>query len=72
MIGWAVVQQGLEQGEWNPITFGSRVLDTHEQNYPIHNLEQLAIIQGYKDNYHLLYAKPTYIFCDNKPSVTGQ
>ena len=69
MIGWAVVQQGTNPNDWVPITFGSRVLSKAETNYPIGQLEQLAVIEGYRDNYHILFGHPTSIFCDNKPAV---
>ena len=52
-----------------PIMFGSRNLSDAEINYPIGQLEQLAIVEGYKDCYYMLYGRPTIIFCDNKPSV---
>ena len=68
MIGWAVVQKD-KNGNWAPISFGSRILKGAEVNYPINELEQLAVIVGYRDNYHLLYGHPTSIFVDNKPSV---
>ena len=44
MIGWAVVQLG-DDGEWLPIMFGSRTLTDAEMNYPIGQLEQLAIVE---------------------------
>ena len=69
MIGWAVVQKGDKPGEWLPIVFGSRTLTEAEMNYPINQLEQLAIVCGYRDCYYLLYGRSTTIFCDNKPSV---
>ena len=69
MIGWAVVQKGKNPGEWLPIVFGSRTLTEAEMNYPINQLEQLAIVCWYRDCYYLLYGRPTTIFCDNKPSV---
>ena len=64
-----MVQQGDNVGEWLPIVFGSRVLDHHELNYPINQLEQLAIVTGYRECYYLFYGKQTIIYCDNKPSV---
>ena len=69
MIGWAVVQKGSKNGDWLPIVFGSRTLSEAEMNYLINQLEQLAIVCGYRDCYYLLYGRQTTIFCDNKPSV---
>ena len=42
---------------------------TSEENYPINLLEQAAIVEGYKDNYHMLFDRECYIYCDNKPSI---
>ena len=33
MIGWALVQEGRVERQWNPISFGSRVLTKSEQNF---------------------------------------
>ena len=71
MIGWALVQSGTSEGECNPISFESRVLTKSEQNYPTNQLEQLSVIEGYRDNYFVAYGHPTTIFCDNKPSVAN-
>ena len=49
--------------------FGGRSICGNEENYPINQLEQAAIVEGYKDNYHLLFGRETYIYCDNKPSI---
>ena len=62
MIRWAVVQQGVKEDDWVPITFGSRVLSKAETNYPIGQLEQLDVIEGYRHNYHILFGHPTSIF----------
>ena len=59
-----VVQQGDVPGEWLPIMFGSRSLRPHEQNYTISSLEQLAIIEGYRDAYYILHGRETIILCD--------
>ncbi|RZD33053.1 MAG: hypothetical protein CXT75_12100 [Methanobacteriota archaeon] len=69
MVGWAMVQKGEKSEELWPITFRSKVLDEAEINYPIGQLEQLAIVLGYRDNYYLLHGFHTIIYCDNKPSV---
>ena len=69
MIAWGVMQKGERNNQWNPIMFGGRSIRSHEENYPINQLEQAAIVEGYKDNYHLLFGRETYIYCDNKPSI---
>lgn len=69
MIGWAICQKGEKDDEWYPISFGSRTIRDAENNYPINTLEQLAITEGYKKNYHMLNGRKLYIYCDNKPSV---
>lgn len=69
MIAWGVMQKGGRPNQWNPIMFGGRSVRSHEENYPINQLEQAAIVEGYKDNYHLLFGRETYIYCDNKPSI---
>ena len=69
MIGWVVVQEGDVPGVWLPILFGSRSLRDHERNYTISSLEQLAIIEAYRDAYYILHGRETIILCDNKPTV---
>ena len=51
------------------IPFRSLVLSKAEANYPTGQSRQLAVIEGYRDSYHILCGHPTSIFCDNKPSV---
>ena len=63
------MQKGERSNQWNPVMFGGRSIRSHEENYPINQLEQAAIVEGYKDNYHLLFGRETYIYCDNKPSI---
>ena len=69
MIWWAVAPKGAKYKEWVLIPFESRVLSKAETNYPIWKLEQLAVIEGYRDYYHILFGHPTLIFGDNTPSV---
>lgn len=71
VIEWALVQKGDKEDDWRPISFGSRVLTKTEMNYPINQLEQLAVIEGYRDKYFFTLGHPTTIFCDNKPSVAN-
>ena len=63
------MQKGDRPNQWNPIMFGGRSIRSREENYTINQLEQAAIVEGYKDNYHLLFSRETYIYCDNKPSI---
>lgn len=51
--------------------FGGHSIPSHEENCPINQLERAAIVEGYKHNYHLLFGRETYIYCDNKPSIEG-
>ena len=41
----------------------------HERNDTTNNLEQLAIIEVYRANYHILHGRETFTSCDNRPSV---
>ena len=63
------MQKGERPNQWNPIMFRGRSIRSHEENYPINQLEQAAIVEGYKNNYHLLFGRETYIYCDNKPNI---
>lgn len=65
----AVEQKGSKKDKWLHIIFGSRTLTDAEMNYPIRQLEQLAIVCQYRDCYHFRYGRLTTIFCDNKPSM---
>ena len=55
-----VMQKGDRPNQLNPIMFGGRSIRSHEENYPINQLEQAAIVEGYKDNYHLLFGRETF------------
>ncbi|KAK8935924.1 hypothetical protein KSP39_PZI014098 [Platanthera zijinensis] len=48
------------------IVYGSRKLNTHERNYPTHDLEFAAVIYAFKMWRHLLYRAQYKIFIDHK------
>lgn len=68
MLGWAVTQKD-EKGRHLPLSFGSRVLQGHEENLSVNFLERLAIIEGFQDNYIWLHGRPLTILSDNKPAI---
>ena len=50
----------------NVITYASRQLKKHEQNYPTHDLELAAIVFSLRIWRHYLYRVPCRIFTDHK------
>ncbi|XP_058202918.1 uncharacterized protein LOC131317379 [Rhododendron vialii] len=48
------------------VTYGSRQLKTHEQNYPTHDLELAAIVLALKSWHHYLYGEKFEVFSDHK------
>ena len=40
-----VLSTKCEDGKWRPVAFISKLLNTTEQNYKIHNKEMLAVIR---------------------------
>jgi hypothetical protein len=48
------------------IAYASRLLKTHEQNYPTHDLELEAIVHALKIWRHYLIANKFHIFTDHK------
>ena len=46
-------------------------IDKIRTKFPINQLEQLAVIKGYRYNFFVAYGHPTTILCDNKPSVAN-
>ena len=50
--------KGGKEGEWTPIMFDSRTLTGAEKNDPIGQLEQLAIVCGYRECCYTLYRRP--------------
>ena len=48
------------------IAYASRQLKKHEENYPTHNLELVAVVFALKIWRHYLYGAPCRIFTDHK------
>jgi hypothetical protein len=48
------------------IAYASRQLKTHEVNYPVHNLELVAVVFVLRIRRHYLYGSQTQIFTDHK------
>ena len=42
------------------------MLTKSEQNYPIYQVKQLAVIEGYRDNFFVANGNPVTIFCNIK------
>lgn len=38
-----------KDGEWHPVAFYSKIIDTYELNYEIYNKEMLALIRGLEE-----------------------
>ena len=48
------------------MAYGSRQLKNHEQNYPTHDMELVAIVFALKIWLHYLYGEPFEVFSDQK------
>ena len=48
------------------VTYGSRQLKNHEQNYPTHDMELAAIVFALKIWHHYLYGEQFEVFSDHK------
>ena len=59
-LGCVLMQHG------KVITYASRQLKKHEQNYPTHDLEMAAVIFALKIWRHYLYGETCEIFTDHK------
>ncbi|KAJ6859428.1 hypothetical protein NC652_041650 [Populus alba x Populus x berolinensis] len=59
-LGCVLMQNG------NVIAYASRKLKKHEQNYPTHDLEMVAIVFALKIWRHYLYGETCEIFSDHK------
>ncbi|KAA0038172.1 ty3-gypsy retrotransposon protein [Cucumis melo var. makuwa] len=59
-LGYVLMQQG------KVVTYASRQLKSHEQNYPTHDLELAAVIFVLKIWRHYLYGEKIQIFTDHK------
>ncbi|KAL0534457.1 hypothetical protein IC582_028748 [Cucumis melo] len=59
-LGCVLMQQG------KVVTYASRRLKSHEQNYPTHDLELAAVVFALKIWRHYLYGEKIQIFTDHK------
>ena len=59
-LGYVVMQDG------KVIAYASRQLKTHEQNYPTHDLELVAVVFALNIWRHYLYGESCDIFTDHK------
>ncbi len=59
-LGSVLMQEG------KVVACASKQLRPHEQNYPIHDLELVAIIFSLKIWRHYLYGEKCYIYTDHK------
>ena len=67
-LGFFLTQMD-ENGVPAPVGFGGRSLNKHEKNYPIHELELLALVSGIKYFHQYLTLKPFKIYCDSQSVV---
>ena len=59
-LGCVLMQSG------RVVTYGSKQLKNHEQNYPTHDLELAAIVFALKIWHHYLYGEQFKVFSDHK------
>jgi len=59
-LGCVLMQHG------KVITYASRQLNPHEVNYPVHDLELVAVVFALRIWRHYLYRSRTQIFTDHK------
>ncbi len=59
-LGYVLMQEG------KVVASASKQLRPHEQNYPTHDLELIAIIFALKIWRHYLYGQKYYIYTDHK------
>ncbi|KAL5835343.1 hypothetical protein ACOSQ4_014840 [Xanthoceras sorbifolium] len=59
-LGCVLMQEG------KVVTYASRQLKTHEQNYPLHDLELAAIVFALKIWKHYMYGEKCYIYTNHK------
>ena len=48
------------------VTYGSRQLESHEQNYPTHDIEFAAVVFALKIWHHYLYGEQFEVYSDHK------
>ncbi|KAL0537309.1 hypothetical protein IC582_026286 [Cucumis melo] len=59
-LRWVLMQEG------KVVAYASRQLKSHEQNYPTHDLELVAVVFALKIWRHYLYGEKIQIFTDHK------
>jgi hypothetical protein len=66
--GAVLSQQNVNDNAWHAVTFLSKVLNSVERHYEIHNTEMLAIIRGLEEWRHYLEGArhPVEIWTDHK------
>ena len=60
-----VLEQSDEQGRMKPVAYGGRALRPHEINYPITQLECLAVVEGIKCYHHFLASGHFDVYTDH-------
>ena len=67
----ATLEQQKEEGEWIPIAFASRYLNTKEKKYSTNELELLAVVWSVDRFKHYLLGKEFVIATDHKALVSA-
>ena len=66
----AVLSQKLSDGKYHPVAFASRCLQPYEKNYPISELETLAIVRAVKYFRAYLLGHPCTVLTDHAACVS--
>jgi hypothetical protein len=59
-LGWVIMQEG------RVISYSSRQLRHHEENYPTHDLELAAMVMALRTWWHYLHGNVVHIYMDHK------
>ena len=59
-LGCVLMQEG------KMVAYASRQLKPHEKNYPMHDMELVAIVFAFKIWRHYLYGEKCFIYIDHK------
>ena len=59
-LGCVLMQEG------KMVAYASRQLKPHEKNYPMHDLELVAIVFAFEIWRHYLYGEKCFIYTDHK------
>ena len=65
-IGAVLSQLGQDDGLSHPVAFESRKLKEAEQNYPVHELELLAIVHALRTWRVYLFGRRFQVFTDHR------